>query len=139
MKSFILITLFFSLFASAHIEKGTWKGVVREGVDCYMDAGDQTFIDDLHNPLNERINITVGLIEYVVHRPYTINTSDGSVGFNHDLFEGIVPTATGAYAIQIKMAHNKTFEGPESFSVMEDNWKTGEKELVVCQSLKKVD
>lgn len=139
MKALLLSILFFPLFASAHIEKGTWKGTVREGVDCYMDVGDQFFVDNKPHPLNERINITIGQIDYVVQHPHSINITDGTVGFNHDLFEGVVATATGAYALQIRMIHSEAFEGPESFSVMEDNWKTGFKELVTCNSLKKVD
>lgn len=137
MKIFALIALF-PLFTFAHIEKGTWKGSVREGVDCYMDAGDQTFVDGLHHPLNERIQIKVGLTEYSVRHPYSIDAKTGTIGFNHDLFEGVVATATGAYAIQINMIHSADFEAPGSFSVMEHDWKTGFKELVVCKSLKKV-
>jgi len=139
MKFFALISILFPLIASAHIEKGTWKGSVREGVDCYMDAGDQSFVDGVHHPLNERIQVKVGAIEYVVHHPYSIDATTGTIDFNHDLFEGVVATPTGAYAIQINMIHSEDFEGPAGFSVMEHNWKTGFKELVICKSLKKVN
>lgn len=138
MKLLALIAVLFPLVATAHIAKGTWKGSVREDVDCFLDSGDQSFVDDIHHPLNERIQIQVGQINYVVHHPYSIDVTNGRVDFNHDLFEGVVATATGAFAIQIKMIHSEAFEGPESFSVMEDNWKTGENELVVCKDLKKV-
>lgn len=138
MKFLIFTCFVFPLLAMAHIEKGTWKGSVREGVDCFMDAGEQSFVDGIHHPLNERIQIKVGAIDYVVRHPYLIDTQTGTIDFNHDLFEGVFATPTGAYAIQIKMLHSPNFEGPESFSVMEHNWKTGFKELVVCQALKKV-
>lgn len=139
MKQLFLITLLTSIFAQAHIEEGTWKGSVREGVDCFMDAGAQTFEGGLRHPLAERIEIKIGNTTYSVHHPYSIDATTGQVAFNHDLFEGVVPTKTGAYALQIKMVHTEEFEGPASFSVMEHNWKTGAIELVQCNNLKKVD
>lgn len=131
--------LVFSLTAVAHIEEGTWKGVVSADANCFMDAGAQTFENNLHHPLNERISVKIGSTTYSVHHPYSINAKDGSVSFNHDLFEGVVPTETGAFAVQIKMAHTASFEGPVSFVVMEHNWKTGAKEVVNCSDLKKVN
>lgn len=137
-KILVFISVLFPLITTAHIEKGTWKGSVREGVDCFMDVGDQSFVDGIHHPLNERIQIKVGAIDYVVRHPYSIDVTTGTIDFNHDLFEGVFATSTGAYAIQINMIHTEDFEGPASFSVMEHNWKTDFKELVVCKSLKKV-
>lgn len=139
MKFFIFATVLFPVIASAHIDKGTWKGVARDGVECSMFVGDQTFVDNFPHPLNERISVKVGDIAYVVHHPYVINAADGSVDFNHDLFEGVVANKNGASAIQVKMIHSEDFEGPASFSVMNHNWRTGEKELLECGSLKKVD
>lgn len=140
MKNLIVAaTLLISYSAFAHIEEGTWKGVVSADANCFMEAGAQTFENNLAHPLNERIAITVGSTTYSVHHPYAINAKDGSISFNHDLFEGVVATATGAFAIQIKMAHTADFEGPVSMSVMEHNWKTGDKEVVNCDQLKKVN
>jgi hypothetical protein len=140
MKSLILVaTTLLSISAFAHIEPGTWKGVVSADANCFMDVGAQTFENNLPHPLNERIAITVGSTTYSVRHPYSMNTGDGTVSFNHDLFEGVVATSTGAYAIQIKMAHTADFEGPLSLSVMEHNWKTGDKEVVNCDQLKKVN
>ncbi len=140
MKNFlVLITLFLPFLALGHIEKGTWKGSVREGVDCFMDVGDQSFLDDIHHHLNERIQVKVGAIEYMVKHPYSIDTKTGTIDFNHDIFEGVVATPTGAYGIQINFVQSDNFEGPSGFSVMEHDWKTGFKEIVICNSLKKVD
>lgn len=140
MKNLLALTaLLISTSAFAHIEPGTWKGVVSADANCFMEVGSQTFLNGLAHPLNERIEITVGHTKYSVHHPYVINAADGTVAFNHDLFEDVVPTATGAFAIQIKMAHTADFEGPVALSVMEHNWKTGAKELVKCDQLKKVN
>lgn len=139
MKAIFLVTLLTAIFANAHIDEGTWKGVVREGVNCFMDAGKQSFEGGLRHPLAERIEIKIGTTTYSVQHPRAIDAITGQVSFNHDLFEGVVPTATGAFAVQIKMVHTEEFEGPASFSVMEHNWKTGAVELVQCNDLKKVD
>lgn len=139
MKLLVGLTLLlFSFSVLAHIEPGTWKGIVSADANCFMDVGAQTFENGMPHPLNERIAITVGSTTYSVRHPYAMNPADGTVSFNHDLFEGVVATATGAFAIQIKMAHTAEFEGPVSLSVMEHNWKTGDKEVVNCTDLKKV-
>lgn len=140
MKTIIpiaILTLSFSTFA--HIAPGTWKGVISEDANCFMDVGAQTFENNLHNPLNERIAITIGTTTYSVRHPYSINPADGTISFNHEVFEGVVATDTGAYALQIKMLHTDNYEGPVSLSVMEHNWKTGAKEVVNCDKLKKVN
>ena len=140
MKNLIVAAIaLFSFPAFAHIEEGTWKGVVSADANCFFEVGAQTFENGLAHPLNERIEITVGSTKYSVHHPYSIDAKDGTVAFNHDLFEDVVATATGAFAIQIKMAHTADFEGPVSLSVMEHNWKTGSKEVVSCDQLKKVN
>lgn len=139
MKTLFFITLFSVSFVNAHIDEGTWKGSVRDGVDCYMDVGAQSFEGGLHHPLAERIEIKIGSTIYSVRHPHSIDSVTGKITFNHDLFEGVVPTKTGAFAVQIKMVHSVDFEGPASFSVMEHNWKTGSVELVHCDNLKKVD
>lgn len=136
MKLFLSVLLLFSLKSMAHIEPGTWKGNVKEGVNCIMEVGAQSFENGLRHPLNERIAITIGAIQYSVHHPYSMNIQDGTVSFNHDLFEAVVPTKTGAYALQIVMKHTPEYEGPVSYSVMEDNWSTGFKEVVNCSDVK---
>lgn len=127
-----------SLSAYAHIDQGIWKGVVSPSADCFMEVGAQIFENNLPHPLNERIKIKVGSTDYLIRHPYSINATSGEVSFNHDLFEGVVATKTGAFALVIKMAHTDEFEGPVEFSVMEHNWKTGNKELVHCKELKLV-
>jgi hypothetical protein len=139
MKSLLTaFVLLFSISSFAHIEPGTWKGVASANANCFMDVGAQTFENNVPHPLNERIAITIGQIQYSVRHPYSIDTKTGTVSFNHDLFESVVPTATGSFALQIKMAHTPAYEGPVSFDVMEDNWKTGFKEIIHCTQLVKV-
>jgi hypothetical protein len=136
MKKLLIALTILPTFASAHIIPGTWKGVTSNNTNCFMEVGAQTFENNLKHPLNERIAITIGSVTYSIHHPYSINANEGSVSFNHDLFEAVVPTNTGAYALQIKMAHTDDYEGPTSLSVMEHNWKTNTKEIFNCNELK---
>lgn len=122
----------------AHIEKGTWRGEVSESAHCFMDVGETLFINNIANPLNERIEIKIGQTQYQVRHPYQMDVETGTISVNHDFFEDVVPTSTGAFALQIKVAHAPTYDAPESLVVMEHDWQTGFKEVVTCKNFKKV-
>lgn len=140
MKLILLSTIaLLSFAASAHIEPGTWKGTVSSEANCFMEVGEQTFENNTANPLNERIQITIGSTSYSVRHPYQIDAVKGTVTYNHDMFEAVTPTKTGAFALQIHMEHSENYEGPTSMSVMEHDWKTGFREVVNCSNLKKVN
>lgn len=138
MIKIFLTVIICSLNLFAHIDKGTWKGVVSDQANCFMDVGDTSFVNGIINPLNERIEIKIGNTLYSVRHPYKIDARTGSVSFDHDTFEDVVPTKTGAFALQIKMIRTAQFEGPGSLVVMEHDWKSGFKEVVSCSELKKV-
>jgi len=138
-RYFIYSFLTLSLSSYAHIEQGLWRGVVNDSANCYMEVGAQSYENNLRHPLNERIEIKIGSTQYSVKHPAHLDFSKGEVGFNHDLFEGITPTKTGAFALQIKMIHTDHFEGPSELSIMEHNWVTGFKEVVTCRNLELVD
>lgn len=133
-----LLAFLFSSNIWAHIEPGIWIGKAANQAGCYMEVGAETYENNIPNPLNERIAITIGSTTYLVRHPYSINPQDGSVTFNHDLFEAVAPTATGTFALQITMKHTTEYEGPVSLSVMEDDWESGQKEVINCRDLKLV-
>ena len=130
------LSLLSALSVSAHIEEGTHAGVTKEGQACSLEAGAQTFENNLPHPLNERIEVTVNGNKFSVHHPSAINITTGEVSFNHDFFEGVLATAVGANALVIKMLHSTDFEGPTEFTLIEHNWKTGEKKSLTCAGLK---
>lgn len=133
--------IFFSLFltfasqAHAHIEPGTHTGVTPEGTPCTMIAGETYFENNLRHPLTERISISIDGLTYIVGHPSVIDSSTGQVSFNHDLFRGVLPLPTGAAAVEIEMVHSDQSEGPRSFVVMNDNWKTQSRKVLRCQNL----
>ncbi|RYZ75277.1 MAG: hypothetical protein EOP05_08245 [Proteobacteria bacterium] len=139
MKAFALaalaVTSLVSFSAFAHVEPGTHTGTTAAGTACSMVAGVTYFENNAHHPLNERIKITVDGTEFTVGHPPIIDADSDVVFFNHDLFQGIVPTATGAKALIVDMIHSEEKEGPVRFKVIENFWKTGKKESVVCEAL----
>jgi hypothetical protein len=124
-----------SFAASAHVEPGTHAGKTADGTACSMEAGVTYFENNAHHPLNERIKITVDGTEFVVGHPPVIDADNAVAYFNHDLFQGIVPTSTGAKALVVDMIHSENKEGPVRFTLIENFWKTGKKTSVVCESL----
>lgn len=135
-KIIFVLTLISSFSAFAHIEEGTHTGVAADGQACSFVAGAQTFENNLPHPLNERIEVTVNGDKFVVHHPAVIDIAANKVHFNHDLFEGVLATPVGAKALIVTMVHTADFEGPSDFTLIENNWKTGEKKTLVCKGLK---
>jgi hypothetical protein len=121
--------------AFAHIEKGIHEGKTANGEVCTLTAGDQTFVNNEHHPLNERIEIQVGSDKFVVGHPPVIDAAAGIAFFNHDQFQGVLATSTGATALVIEMVHTEEKEGPESYTLISHNWRTSQKTKVVCSGL----
>lgn len=135
---FVLISYFTAVSAMAHVEPGTYKGVGAKGEECTMTAGATYFEGNARHPLRERIAITVGGVEVIVGHPPVIDSSKALVSFNHDLFQGLVPTNRGAQALEIQMEHSEEFEGPRSFIFMDNTWKNDTRVSVQCNNLKLV-
>lgn len=136
MKLFILSLVFISAQAFAHVEPGTHTGSSAKGGSCSMVADVTYFENSVKHPLNERIKIKVGNEEFLVGHPPVIDAAQELAHFNHDLFQGVLATPTGAKALIIEMVHTATAEGPIAFTVVENNWKTGAKSSIRCEGLK---
>ncbi len=136
MKWILASLVFIATPAFAHVEPGTYKGMTSDGKECSMVAGKQYFENNTPHPLNERIPVTVeGKTMHVGHPP-VIDSKEALVFFNHDLFQGVLPTSTGAQAIEIEMVHSAEFEGPRSFTYMENFWKAKQRQSYKCNDLK---
>ena len=140
MKSiFLTAAVLLGMTANAHIEPGTWVGATIKSEECSMLVGEAFFENNMGHPLNERIRITVGADALVVGHPPVVSSADSLAYFNHDMFQGIVPTSTGAKAYIINMVHSATFEGPSSFEVIENQWKAGTKTHLKCENIKLIN
>jgi hypothetical protein len=139
MKKLTLVLVFVSSIAFAHVEPGTYRGMTPEGKECSMSAGATYFENNVRHPLNERIDVSAGGADFKVGHPPIVDAGQSVAFFNHDLFQGVLPTSTGAQALVIEMSHEangERAEGPRSFTLIENHWKSGEKSALVCGSLK---
>lgn len=135
-RIFCLMLLSFSLPTFAHVNPGFHHGKTPQGQTCFLHAGETTFLENKHHPLNERIQIRVGNDEFTVGHPPHVDLSQSMVAFNHDLFEGILPTSKGAKALLIEMVHEANFEGPKNFHVIEHDWKANRRSVMSCLGLR---
>ena len=130
-----LVLSLVSFSAQAHVEPGKHVGQTADGKPCSMEAGITYFENNAHHPLNERIKIVVDGTEFTVGHPPVVDAENAIAYFNHDLFQGIVPTSTGAKALVVDMIHSEEKEGPVRFTLIENFWKAGKKTSVVCENL----
>ncbi len=136
MKIFTLLALLLSpSFALAHIEPGTWKGTTASGQECSMTAT-ATYFEGNRHPLNERIGITVEGKEFKVGHPPVLDFAQPKAFFNHDVFQGVLATSTGAQAIEIEMNHEEGKEGPVSFTFVDHAWKNDARTSLKCSGLR---
>lgn len=132
----LLLTTFTALPAMAHIEPGLWYGKTDEGKTCFMEVGPQYFVDDIHHPLNERIDLRVLADKFTVGHPPVVDPSQKITSFNHDLFQGVIATPKGGRSIQIEMVHEPKNEGPVSFTVIDHQWKSDVRTMIKCSNIK---
>lgn len=122
-----------SPLVQAHIEEGPHLGKTPTGEICEMNAGKQTFVDNMPHPLNERIQVEINGVQFSLQHPPVINAAQGIASFNHDQFQAVTANKAGANAVIVEMAHTPDFEGPTSFTFVDHNWKTGEKKSISCK------
>lgn len=140
---FTIATLLISSSTFAHVEPGTYVGETPDGEECMIEAIRQYYVDNVKHPLNERIELkTEQGIKFTVGHPPVIDETEGDevAAFNHDYFEGILPTKTGAAALVINMKHEEGKEGrPVAFHIINHNWKEKKVSALHCEAIKLVD
>lgn len=137
MKNLVFILIMaLTPFAWAHVEPGTYQGSTDDGITCHMTAGQTYFENQMAHPLNERIQITIDNDVFLVGHPPLVKPEESMAYFNHDLFQGVLPTKTGAKALIIHMVHSDEFEGPASYELIDHAWKANNRKHLVCKNLK---
>lgn len=137
MKLLILPVVFaLSTQAFAHVDPGVYRGTTPDGKPCEMKAIGTEFENGQRHPLNERVTIEYGGETFVLSHPSLIDRPAARVTFNHDLFHGVLPNASGAKAMIVEMAHTQQYEGPVAFEVIEHNWKTKASSKTRCENIK---
>lgn len=136
MKLIIGIIGFFAFCwtfsANAGLAQGVWIGKTASGQPCQMTAGVTYFENNVQHPLNERIKISIGADEFLVGHPPVVDRKQNIAFFNHDAFQGVLATPTGAKALIIDMQHTSLQEGPVGFDIIQHAWKTKQRSVIQC-------
>lgn len=131
----VCIILLAALTVQAHVETGPYEGKTATGETCRMVAGPMFFDGNLHHPLTERVTVTVDGVQFTLGHPPVVDAANAVAFFNHDVFQGVLPTATGAKALVIHMDHSPAHDGPVGFTLIENFWKSGQKQSLNCGNL----
>lgn len=136
MKKHILIAtaLLIGAPALAHIEPGTYKGTYKNQV-CSMVVVKQYYENDTPHPLNERVVVRAANAEFLMGHPPVVDAATATASFNHDIFQGVLPTEAGAQALVIEMDHAAHM--PKNFTWIENFWRAGSKVSERCDGLKR--
>lgn len=132
----LTFALLVSTSAMAHVEPGMYLGATAAGQPCSMVAKKTYFENNVKHPLNERIEIKIQKQKYIVQHPPIISVVDQTAAFNHDMFQGVVPNATGATALVVTMSHAEGSEGPTEFHLISHEYKTDKRSMVSCLNIK---
>ena len=121
-----------STIAHAHIEKGDYKGIDQNGKVCSFRIGEMWFEGEIEHPLTERIEVSKlefadfkpVLNQFQTGHPPVVNIEAGLVRFNHDIFQDIVATGTGAVSVTILKQKEESAEGkPVGIIYIEDSYR----------------
>jgi|GEM_PF-5779633 len=127
-----------SLPAFAHLELGTYQGVVLQGsshsgMPCSFEVKGIAFESGVKNPLNERVMIEHENRSLTLQHPPVVNLNSLSASFEHDLLQAVTGTSTGAEAFVLKM--NSESHKPDSFVFIQDDWKNEQRTSQTCGNL----
>ena len=141
--SIVLTSLFFGTFTFAHVELGTYQGQTPSGAECNFSVTEVNFENNVHHPLNERIHILLNLQakseSVTLHHNPVVQLEARTALFDHDQLIEVLAISGGARASVLKMDHSEGHDGPTSFTIFTDNYKTDEKSVLFeCLNLKHI-
>ena len=128
----LLASALVSFSAFAHVEPGTYKGLDQTGAACSFTIGEMYFENDMHHPLTERLrvsdiifsNTNTGTTKFSLGHPPVVNIEAGKNRYNHDLFQQILPSKTGATSVTVLKGPEESEDGiPVGVIYIEDNYK----------------
>jgi hypothetical protein len=138
IRAFLMTAMVsFSSMALAHVEPGFYFGKTPEGRTCFLQAFETYFEKNTPHPLNERVRMRIGADEFHVGHPPVIDPAQSVASFNHDLFQGVLPTAVGARVLIVEMLHSSAQEGPAAFQLIDHQWKSNKRSSLFCRGLRR--
>ena len=134
MRIIIAALLFTSTTAMAHFKIGTYLGVDTNGSDCTVEFKKKTFVNNIKNPINERVLVLINKKRpfIVTHLPI-IDTVKMNVVANKSNLTGVKGGNMKAVALQIDMDH--TVGGPASYSIITHDWANKKRSKFFCDGL----
>lgn len=140
MKNLVFaVVLFSSVSSFAGLELGKYQGTSEKGV-CGIEVLSYSYENNMKHPLNEKVAVVVDNKEWTVKHPPVINEEAGKVRFDHNFFETVIPTSTGAKLLKMTINHDAEPHAPVAYTFIEDNYRDQSKSVKeVCSGLVKVE
>lgn len=134
--SLFTAVLFVSSTALAHIQPGLYRGKDTQGIDCEIDVESVTFDYDYKHPLNERVNVRVGINRFDLRHLPKINFEKNEVLPEKGVLTGFGASSTSSVAVVLKMSEDQNKHGPETLKVIRhDRDFPGYSETMTCSGL----
>ena len=137
MKRILAILLsILPILSYAEIRVGNYTGIDEDANPCSVQILEKRFLAEYpKNPLNERVKISWQGKEYITQHSAVINHEAREISYNPNYLSAHHGTDSGAFWISIYISDEVGGEGPLSVETVEQNWKTGAKEISRCLGL----
>lgn len=130
----------------AHVEVGAYNGKTADGQDCSFEVKGVNFTYGIRHPLNERVEIELGHVVYVLQHLPRVDLSTEEVLFDREQLTGAMGVQGAANALVLKMNHTDgvvsrlrrdalSQEGPESLTIVTQDYRYGSRKKSVCGDL----
>ena len=122
MKLLLASLMLVSSSAFAHFKIGTYKGQNTQGADCTVEFKKKTFVNNVKNPINERVLVLVnGKRPFILTHLPVIDNARMTVSADKSNLTGVKGGNGKAISMQIHMDH--TIGGPDSYTILKHDWK----------------
>jgi hypothetical protein len=109
MKSILIVFFLFAGSAQADLLLGVFQGKTPSGEVCEIQVKSKFYFPDQKHPLNERVSVTVEGLNWDLAHPPALNLALGTVSFDHNIFQHIVPienAVQASEALVMKIDHD---------------------------------
>ncbi|MBL7543458.1 MAG: hypothetical protein JNL11_06555 [Bdellovibrionaceae bacterium] len=141
LKKLLVLFVLASSISMAHLKVGIYSGVQNNGQTCHVRIKSVYYLNNQAHPLNERVDIEVNGVAMTIQHPPIISSEKKMAYFNHDMFQGIIPTQAGGMALELKVTHatrathDEAF--PTEFHLIQHVYKNDQRSSLVCVRLQK--
>lgn len=116
MKKLILISIFIISQISFAIEAGKYDGVTAQGGPCTITINSISFIEGVHDPINQRFDFQMGALKSTLQYLPIIRADRSEVDYDHDHLTGTLVANGMRMAFILTVSHSG---GHETITKME--------------------